>query len=464
MSDPSPRSLPAVGPMLDRPALRALVESMGRAAVVDAVREAIAGARKAILAGTIADPSPESLERSVIQAIAALPRGLRRTINATGILLHTGLGRAPLASEAIEAVASAASGYCDLEFDLATGERGRRSDGVASLLKTLTGAEAAAVANNNAAATILALRALAFGREVIVSRGELVEIGGSFRLPEIMAASGARLREVGTTNRTRLEDYERAIGPETAAVMRVHPSNYRIVGFTESVQIADLAALGRSRGLWTIDDIGSGAIGPGLPSFARDEPTISEGIAAGADLILFSGDKLLGGPQCGMIVGRSEAVAKVAADPLMRAMRVDKMTLAALEATLRLILAAPGRIPLWRLATVSADSLFERATRLAERISRESNLSCRAEPSEAYLGGGSVPAQSIPSASVRIGPPWPATSGSEAGFARSLRLGDPAVVPRVQSGAVILDLRAVEPEDDDRIASAVARVVAGTDL
>ena len=224
-------------------------------------------------------------------------------INATGILLNTGLGRAPLAAEAAEAVDRVVRGYCNLEFDLESGERGRRTDGVESLLARLTGAEAAAVVNNNAAATILAVRALAAGREVVVSRGQLVEIGGSFRLPEIFEVSGARLVEVGTTNRTRLADYERAIGPNTAALLRVHASNFRIVGFTEQVPIADLAALGRARGLWTIDDIGSGALAPGLPPGVAGEPTVAEGLAAGADLVLFSGDKLLGGPQCGLLVG-----------------------------------------------------------------------------------------------------------------------------------------------------------------
>jgi len=455
MSHTSPRALPALGPMLERPALRALIESKGRPAVVDALRAVIDEARRAILADTPTDPSAEALERAAAARLAARPPGIRKVINATGILLHTGLGRAPLATEAIDAVRHVSSGYCDLEFTLETGERGRRAHGVAALLKQLTGAESAAVTNNNAAATILALRALANGREVIVSRGELVEIGGSFRLPEIMEASGARLREVGTTNRTRLADYERAIGPDTAALMRVHPSNYRVVGFTESVGIADLAALARSRGLWTIDDIGSGAIAPGLPPFGAGEPTAKDGLAAHADLVLFSGDKLLGGPQCGLIVGTREAVAKVAADPLMRAMRVDKMTLAALEATLNLLIATPDRIPLWRLAGVSIGLLRERAERLAVRIASECGLTCQAESSDAYLGGGSLPGEAIPSACVRISGPWPEAFGSEGGFARVLRMGDPAIVPRVQAGSVVLDLRAVEPEEDDVIAVAV---------
>ena len=295
MSDPARRILPPVHLVLGSPALAGPIARIGREAVADAVRAAIDEARAAIGRGEHPRVDPPRL---AVRARVLLDRErphLRRVINATGILLNTGLGRAPLAAEAAEAVDRVVRGYCNLEFDLESGDRGRRADGVEALLTRLTGAEAAAVVNNNAAATILAVRALAAGREVIVSRGQLVEIGGSFRLPEIIEASGARLVEVGTTNKTRLADYARAIGPETAALLRVHPSNYRVVGFTEEAPLAGLAGLARDRDLWLIDDIGSGALAPGLPPGVRGEPTAAEGIAAGADLVLFSGDKLLGG-------------------------------------------------------------------------------------------------------------------------------------------------------------------------
>ena len=354
----------------------------------------------------------------------------------------------------------AARGYCNLEIDLTSGDRGRRADGVADLLQRLTGAEAAAVVNNNAAATILALRALAAGREVIVSRGQLVEIGGSFRLPEIFEVSGARLREVGTTNKTRLADYERAIGPETAALLRVHASNYRIVGFTEQVPIAELAALGKARGLWTIDDVGSGALAPGLPPGVSGEPTVAEGLAAGADLVLFSGDKLLGGPQCGLLVGRAAVVARLSADPLMRALRVDKMTLAALEATLRLALdpVLGGRsIPLWAFLTTPVDRLKERAERLAGGFRAELGLDATVVETTAFLGGGSAPADPLPSAAVRLA----GADYSEASLARALRLGEPAVLARVQGGAVLLDLRALSEAEESDLRLAVRLAVGG---
>ena len=458
--DPPARRLPAVHAVLSRPGLAGALADRGRDAVADAVRGAIEEARRALIAGEPAEVDPDALAGRASAILAADRPRLRPVLNASGVLLHTGLGRAPLAAEAAEAVDRVVRGYCNLEIDLDTGDRGRRADGVADLLRRLTGAEAAAVVNNNAAATILSLRALAAGREVVVSRGQLVEIGGSFRLPEIFEVSGARLREVGTTNKTRLADYERGIGPETAALLRVHASNYRIVGFTEQVPIADLAALGKARGLWTIDDIGSGALAPGLPPAVVGEPTVAEGLAAGADLVLFSGDKLLGGPQCGLLVGRKEAVARLSADPLMRAIRVDKMTLAALEATLRLALdpALGGRrIPLWAFLTTPVGSLRDRAERLAGSFRAELGLAASAVDSTAILGGGSVPVDPLPSAAVRIGPPFPDRLGSEAALARALRLGEPAVLARVQGGAVLLDLRAVPEAEEPGLILAVGR-------
>ncbi|MEO6808199.1 MAG: L-seryl-tRNA(Sec) selenium transferase [Isosphaeraceae bacterium] len=462
MTDSAFRRLPPVHALLDYPALAGVREAKGHEATLAAARAAIDEARREIADGKAAAIDLESLSRRAAALLETDRPTLREVLNASGVLLHTGLGRAPLAAEAVEAVARVARGYCNLEFDLETGERGRRLTGTNELVRRLTGAEAVAVVNNNAAATVLALRALAIGREVVVSRGQLIEIGGSFRLPDIFELSGSRLREVGTTNKTRLSDYEGAIGPDTAALLRVHPSNYRVVGFTESVGIADLVALGHSRGLAVIDDVGSGALGPGRPPQIADEPTIAEGLTAGADLVLCSGDKLLGGPQCGLILGTRAAVSRVTSDPLMRALRVGKMTLAALEATLRLALdpALGGRrIPLWSFLNTSVDQLRERAERLAGLFRDELTLHATVIETTAYLGGGSVPAEPIPTAAIRVVPPYPAPFASESALAGALRLGTPSVVPRVQGGAVLFDLRAIAPEDDDRLLDAVRRLV-----
>ena len=458
MSVPSLRNLPPVNAVLEQSGLDEARARHGREAVVRAVREAIDEARERIVREEPADVDAVALAGRAVAILREDRLVLRPVLNASGVLLHTGLGRAPLAAEALAAVCTVARGYCNLEIDLDTNQRGRRTTGVAGLLQQLTGAEAATVVNNNAAATVLALRVLAAGREVVVSRGQLIEIGGSFRLPEILEVSGARLREVGTTNRTRLSDYDRAIGPDTAALLRVHPSNYRVVGFTESVAIADLAALARARGLKAIDDIGSGALGPGLPPGIADEPTAAEGLAAGVDLVLASGDKLLGGPQCGLLLGKREAVRRVEADPLMRALRVDKMTLAALEATLRLALdpaLAVRRVPLWAFLSASVEALDDRAARLAESLRAGAGLNASAVRSTACLGGGSLPGESIPSAAVRVLPPWPLPWSSEGDWARALRLGSPPVVARVHGGALLLDLRAIDPADDDHLRGAV---------
>ncbi len=458
MSVFTPRELPPVHVLLDHPDLAGWRERCGREAVLRAVRAAIDEARARLVRGEPADVDSNQLAVHAIEILRDDRARLRPVLNATGILLHTGLGRAPLAQAAVEAVNAVVRGYCNLEIDLESGERGQRTTGVSELLCRLTGAEASAVVNNNAGATVLALRALAIGREVIVSRGQLIEIGGSFRLPEIFEVSGARLVEVGTTNRTRLSDYERAITPDTAALLRVHPSNFRIVGFTESVDITALAALARSRGLATIDDIGSGALGPASPPQVGGEPTVAEGLSAGADLVLCSGDKLLGGPQCGLLLGSRVAIGKVMNDPLMRALRVDKMTIAALEATLRLALdPAIGcrQIPLWSFLTTSMESLRIRAERLAGSFRERLGLGASVIETEAFLGGGSNPAEPLPTAAVRVVP----RGSSEHDFARALRLGDPPVVARIQAGALLLDLRAIDPADDDRLFEAVHKVL-----
>ncbi len=454
------RQLPPVNVVLEQDALAKLLADRGREAVLRAVRAAIDEARTKMKKGQSAAIDATSLAlraQAIIQGARPL---LRPVINATGILLHTGLGRAPLAEEAVAAVSAVARGYCNLEFELEKGERGRRTSGVARLLQEVTGAEAATVVNNNAGATVLALRALAAGREVIVSRGQLVEIGGSFRLPEIFEVSGARLREVGTTNKTRLADYERAIGPQTAAILRVHHSNFRIVGFTEEAPLEGLVQLAHGHGLYMIDDIGSGALAAGQPPEVVDEPHVAAGLAAGADLVLFSGDKLLGGPQCGILVGTAKVIHRVESDPLMRALRVDKMTLAALEATLGLIRdgsRGAGRIPLWEMLTISLPELRSRADELATVLRDELGLNASVVPSQSFLGGGSVPVQPIPTVAVSVSPPFPPPHGSEGAWARALRLGDPPVVPCVQKGAVLFDLRTVARREEASLLDAVRR-------
>jgi L-seryl-tRNA(Ser) seleniumtransferase len=434
----------------------------GRAAVLQAARETLEEARLALLRG---GPTPVDMDWIVAQVEVRLQAerpALRPVLNVTGILIHTGLGRSPLAQEAVEAVVEIARGYCNLELDLETGRRGRRTACVSGLLKKLTGAEAATVVNNNAAATVLALRALALGREVVVSRGQLVEIGGSFRMPEIFEASGARLREVGTTNKTRLADFERAIGPDTAALLRVHASNFKIVGFTEQPPLNDLAELAHRHGLLLIDDVGSGALAPGLPPGIAGEPTVAEGLAVGADLVLCSGDKLLGGPQCGLMLGSAAAIERVARDPLMRAFRVDKMTLAALEATLRLALdpaLASRRVPLWDFITTPVGALRARSERFAALCRDELGLAASVEDSTAYLGGGSLPDEALSSVAVRLRPPFPGGLASEGELARRLRLGTPPVVARVQAGSVLFDLRTVAEHEEGPLMGALRAAV-----
>jgi L-seryl-tRNA(Ser) seleniumtransferase len=455
------RSLPPVGAVLGHEFLVDSLQSRGRAAVLRAVRTALAEARTGLRQGQALSIDPAGLARRSHAILEGQRMTLGAVINATGILLHTGLGRAPLAEEAIAAVAETARGYCSLELDLEDGTRGSRTGGIDGLLRELTGAAAATAVNNNAGATVLALRALADGREVIVSRGELVEIGGSFRLPEIFEASGATLREVGTTNKTRLSDYERAIGPRTAAIMRVHRSNFRIVGFTEATPLADLVRLAHVHGLWAIDDIGSGALGPGRPPQVVDEPTAAASIAAGADLVLFSGDKLLGGPQCGIMLGKREAIDRIASDPLMRALRVDKMTLAALEATLRLALDADravDRIPIWSMIAAPLAKLTTRAEKLAATFREELGLHAAILPSESFIGGGSAPDRSIATVAVAVSPPFPCQQDTAKGWATALRLGHPSVISRVHKGFVLFDLRTVAEDREPDLLDAVRKV------
>ena len=385
---------------------------------------------------------------------------LRPVINATGVVLHTGLGRAPLPTAAVDAVSAVAAGYASVEFDLADGSRRSRTIVMRELLRELTGAESAAVVNNNAGATLLALTAVVHGgsgeqREVVVSRGELIEIGGSFRLPDIMSCGGAVLREVGTSNRTTLADYAAAVGPRTAALMKVHTSNYRVVGYTEEASISELVELGKTRGLPVIYDLGSGAVAPLPDGIAGAEPMVADAIAAGCDLVLFSGDKLLGGPQAGILVGRAAWIDHLESHPLSRALRVDKMTIAALEATLRLH-HDPERgareIPTLAMLATPVEVLRTRARSICDRLVA-SGWPGRAETVEtvAGAGGGALPAHDITSFAVRV----TSDTCSETVLARRLRLGALAVVGRLADRAVLLDLRTVPADDDKALVQAL---------
>jgi L-seryl-tRNA(Ser) seleniumtransferase len=413
-----------------------------RALAVAAAREVIAGLRERILDGESIDAGVEAIREEVRVRVAAVRRpSLRRVLNATGVVLHTNLGRAPLAAEAAAAVAEAATGYSNLELDLESGERGSRHEHLEPLLRELTGAEAAIAVNNNAGAVLLALAALAAGREVVTSRGELIEIGGSFRIPEILAQSGARLVEVGTTNRTRLGDYESAIGPETAAILRVHQSNFRTIGFTERVSMSELADLAAERGVALVEDLGSGALEP-----VGDEPPLRRSVKAGATLVCASGDKLLGGPQAGIIAGRAEAIAACRAHPLARALRLDKLQLAALEATLRLHRDG-GAVPALEMLGADEAELSSRAAAIASAIGTAASLA----RATSRPGGGTLPLTELegPVCEVDPGP-----LGAEALAAR-LRRASPPVVGRIAAGKLILDPRTLTDEEAGLCGAAV---------
>jgi L-seryl-tRNA(Ser) seleniumtransferase len=459
VSEPSLRHIPAVNEVLAADPLRDLGPTVPRPLLLETVRAALEELRCRVRQGLA--PPDACAAGAVAQAAADLLRQrarpkVRSVINATGVLLHTNLGRAPLAAAAAQAASAAGRGYLNLEMDLATGQRSSRQDLIREWLCRLTGAAAATAVNNNAAATVSVLRALAQGREVIVSRGQLVEIGGSFRIPEIMAVSGAVLREVGTTNITRLSDYAAAITNSTAALLRVHHSNYQIVGHVETPRLAELVALGRQHYLPVIDDIGSGALFDLSPWGLRDEPVAAASVAAGADLVLFSGDKLLGGPQAGLIVGRADLIQKIERDPLTRAFRLDKMTLAALEATLRLCLDprhAWAEIPLLRMLSQSAETLRQRADWLAARIQTLCpGVAVAVHADQSFVGGGTTPNQPLPTWVVAVRSDQMGANE----LARRLRLGQPAVVARVQADGLLLDPRAVFPEQEEPLAQAVA--------
>jgi L-seryl-tRNA(Ser) seleniumtransferase len=419
----------------DLPSVDELVRDVSDPLAVMAARTVLEQAREEIRAG--ADPGDLQARLRDELARARQPR-LRRVLNATGVIVHTNLGRAPLAAEAIARVEEVARGYSNLEYDLTAGARGSRQDHVADILRRLTGAEAALVVNNNAAAVLLALAALAEGREVLVSRGELIEIGDGFRIPDVLARSGARLREVGTTNRTRAADYENAVGDDTALILRVHQSNFRVVGFTELPPLHRLAQVAQSHELPLVDDLGSGVLQPSDTLSLGDEPSARESLAAGADLVTFSGDKLLGGPQAGILVGRADLVERLRRHPLQRALRADKLTLAALEGTLALYLDAPERIPVLRM--LRDDGVRARAERLA------SLTGGTVEETVARVGGGALPLAELPSFACAL----------EEELAAPLRATEPPVVGIVRDGKLLLDCRTLASDEVDDVARAVA--------
>src|SRR5512132_3499756 len=419
----------------DLPSVDELARQSDDPLAVEAARKVVARARERIQAGD--DPGDLAAQLRAELSAARAPR-LRRVINATGVIVHTNLGRAPLAEAALDRVREIGRGYSNLEYNLAAGGRGSRQDHVAGILRRLTGAEAALVVNNNAAAVMLALAALAEGREVLVSRGELIEIGDGFRIPDVLARSGARLREVGTTNRTRAADYERAIGVETAVILRVHQSNFRVVGFTEQPRVEQLAAVAHRHELPLVDDLGSGVL-----VHLEGEPSARESLAAGADLVCFSGDKLLGGPQAGIVVGRADIVERLRRHPLQRALRADKLTLAALEGTLGLSLdpeRAVREVPVLRMLHEPLEAVRARAERLAAAVGGE------VEETVARVGGGALPLAELPSVACAV----------EESLAEPLRTGEPPVVGVLRDGRLLLDCRTLTDAEAEEVAAAVA--------
>jgi L-seryl-tRNA(Ser) seleniumtransferase len=450
------RKIPSVDALLRSEPGRRAAASLGRPLLKAELVRALDGIRAAAARG-VEPPEPDVILARAFQSAAMVAAGVSPVINATGVILHTGLGRAPLPEDALRAVVRAARGYADLEVERTTGARGRRTSRAETLLVALTGAEAALVVNNGAAALLLALAALARGKQVVVSRGELIEIGGEFRIPDILAASGAKLVEVGTTNRTRLADYRAAIGPRTGLVLKVHPSNYRVVGFTASPNTSDLAALAHRAELPLVYDLGSGLLhrSPELPG---DEPSVAEALRDGADLVVFSGDKLLGGPQAGIALGTAGPIERLRRHPIARAVRVDKLQTAALERVL-LHLARGERdaIPVWRMLQERPTDAKRRAERIAASL-RDAGTTAAVRRSEAALGGGSVPGSSLPSWAVEI-----EVEDANALAAR-LRTGNPPVFCRIDGATVGFDARTVADDEVDDLVRAVRYAVEGTGL
>lgn len=445
------RNLPAVHEII--PAISGKLSELTPSEIKEAARMGILWARQCVMDGGEL-PSTDSVLEKCIHLGKVLKRpAMERVINATGVVLHTAIGRASLPPAAVEAVSRVASGYSVLQWNRKTGKRGNRDEHIESLITELTGAEDATLANNNAGATLLVLSAMATGKEVIVSRGQLVEIGGAFRIPDVMKQSGCIMVEVGCTNRTHLRDYENAITDRTAAILRVHPSNYLIKGFTSEVSLEDLVALGRERGIPVIDDLGAGSLIPlsrfGIPS----EPTIVHSIEAGADVVTCSGDKLIGGPQAGVILGKKEFLAKIKKHPLARALRVGKLTIAAIEASLRVFLEDDEYIaanhPVYHSFSRKPEELMERAEAVTASIVLPANCLMTVESMSSYVGSGSLPDYAVPSAGISLSCPDPEA------LLKSLRLSSPAVAARLEEGAAKFDLRAVAEAEDTELAALI---------
>ena len=443
------RSLPSVDRLLAAEPVQDLLKTYSREAVLSLVREQLDEVRSAIAQGKPCPPFEDIIQGTCRQAELRWSLRLQPFINATGIILHTNLGRAPLSAEAIAAIDDVASSYSNLEFDLDSGSRGSRHHHVEDLLCQVTGAEAGLAVNNNASALLLGLSALAKDKEVIISRGQAVEIGGGFRIPDVMRQSGARLVEVGTTNRTYISDYEQAITAETAAIMRVHSSNFRVVGFTESVALEAMVELAARHNLLVLDDLGSGCLLDTTRYGLEAEPTVQDSARAGADLAFFSGDKLLGGPQAGIIVGKKVLVDKLKRHPLARAVRMDKLCLAALGATLLHYLRgeAEVKVPVWRMIAAPVSEMEERAGRWAAVIPGKAGV-C---DGLSMIGGGSLPGECLPTRLLSITPP-----GSAQSLAEALRRQRPPIVARIEKEAVLLDPRTVLPEQDTLLEKGLA--------
>ena len=458
------RSLPAVDELLRQETISQAAQSHPRALIVRAIRKVLDHTRQTILSGEVTNHSQRFDQASLVNEILAeLERmasfTLRRVINGTGIIVHTNLGRSLLCQDALDRLQLIGSGYSNLEYDLEAGSRGSRYMHAEAILCEITGSEGSLVVNNNAGAVLLALNTLAEGREVVVSRGQLVEIGGSFRIPDIMARSGARLKEVGTTNRTHLYDYEEAIGPETALLLDVHASNYQIIGFTSAVGLEELVELGRKHGLTTMQDLGSGCFVDVRRFGLQGEPLVQDAVRSGVDVITFSGDKLLGATQAGIILGRKELITRLRRNPLTRALRVDKLTLAALEATLRLYRdenTALKAIPTLRMIATDLETLEDRARELYERLSANTSGSVKVEIRDgaSMVGGGSLPVQRLPTKLLSLSSTQTSTTRMEAYFRRYV----PPIIGRVEQELFLLDVRTLQPGDAEVIVAAAAKL------
>jgi L-seryl-tRNA(Ser) seleniumtransferase len=447
------RRLPSVERLLTA-ARDGSADEINHSTAVALAREVLESARAYIRGGAAAPNIDDLVGELRGRTRAATRPPIRRVINATGVVIHTNLGRAPLSERALEAVAAAGRGYSNIEFQLEPGLRGSRHEHCTELLGRLTGAPASVVVNNNAAAVLLALAELARAREVIVSRGELVEIGGGFRIPEVLEQSGARLVEVGTTNRTYAHDYEAAIGPETAALLRVHSSNFRVIGFTHRPSLEELVSVGRAHDVPVVEDLGSGSLLDSASCGVASEPTVQASLVAGVDLVCFSGDKLLGGPQAGIIVGRADLIARIKRHPLMRALRPDKLTIAALAATLTEYLhgIAQDSVPVWRMLGATPEQLQSRAERIVSACPT-TGLKFEIVDGRSAIGGGALPEETLPTRLIRLF----AGGVGASELARRLRVGEPALVGRVEQDAVILDVRTIDVSEDDEVVAALHR-------